>query len=286
INGKLKLSGVGQIKARGRGRTQDKEKSTRNPGTPKTLQVIKENDQWFASITYARTKPYREHGEEIVAFDWGVSTFLTFVNEQKTVQKIANPRTLKKSQTKLKKRQQVLSRKNKGSKNRLKAKRKVRKIHLKVANQRVDFLHQVSSNLVKQSIALGSEELSVKSMTVQGGAYKSGLNKAILDTAPGKFLSLLECKAEEAGIPFILVNTRKLKPTQTCSNCFNQEKKTLSERIHQCKKCGLTLDRDVNATRVLLHYLLISLKTGQEPTLGVEKGMTLSVKHETPALLS
>ncbi|MEK7482796.1 MAG: transposase, partial [Planctomycetota bacterium] len=195
---------------------------------------------------------------------------------------------------KLKKRQQVLSRKLKGSQNRLKAKRNVRKIHQKVANQREDFLHQVSSKLVKQAKCLGSEELSVKSMTAQGGKYKAGLNKAILDTAPGKFLSLLEYKAEEAGIPFILVNTRKLKPTQTCSNCFHQEKKTLSERIHQCKKCGLTLDRDVNAARVLLHYLLIALNSpefnqreaGQEPTLGVEKGMALSVKHETPALLS
>ncbi|MEK7483022.1 MAG: transposase, partial [Planctomycetota bacterium] len=276
INGKLKLSGIGQIKARGRGRSLDKESSTRNPGTPKTLQVIKENDHWFASITYETAKPYRASGEEVLAFDWGVSTFLTAVTETAKIHRIENPRTLKKSSAKLKKHQKQLSAKKKGSKNRLKAKRKVRKIHQKVAHQREDFLHQISSKLVKQSLALGSEELSVKSMTAQGGAYKSGLNKAILDTAPGKFLSLLEYKAEEAGIPFILVNTRELKPTQICSNCFHQEKKTLSERIHQCKHCGLTLDRDVNAALVLLHYLLMALKTGREPTLGVEKGMPFS----------
>lgn len=286
INGKLKLSGVGFIQARGRGRYQDKERTNRFPGTPKTLQVMKQNGQWFASITYETLQPYREHGEEVIAFDWGVSTFLTVVNENKAVQKIENPRTLKKSEGKLKKSQKRLSRKSKGSKNRVKAKKKVRKIHQKVANQREDFLHQTSSHLVRQAQSIGSEELSVKSMTAYGGAYKKGLNKAILDTAPGKFLSLLEYKAEEAGIPFVLVKTRKLKPTQTCSTCGHQEKKTLSERIHHCKKCRLTLDRDVNAALVLLNFLLASLKTGREPASGVEKGVTPSLKHETPAIVS
>ena len=286
INGKLKLSGIGFIQASGRGRFQDKHRTTRNPGIPKTLQVMKKNDKWFASITYETVKPYRQAGEEIVAFDWGVSTFLTLVNEKKIVEQVANPRTLKKSEARLKKSQRFLSKKKKGSKNRLKAKRKVSQLHQKIAHQRSDFLHQTSARIIGQAKCLGSEQLSIKKMTASGGRFKAGLNQAILDTAPGKFLSLLEYKAEEAGIPFILVNTRKIKPTQTCSGCGYQEKKSLSERIHDCKACGLTLDRDVNAALVIMNFLLNELKTGREPALGVEKGVSSLTKHETPAIAS
>lgn len=294
INGKLKLSSVGLIQARGRGRYQDKERSTRFPGTPKTLQVMKKQEKWYASVTYETEKPYREHGEEAIAFDWGVKIFLTVVNEDKKVHTVENPRFIKKSEARLKKAQQRLSKKKKGSKNRLKAKRRVVRLHQKIANQRLDFLHQTTSFLVKQAKAIGTEELSVQAMTAHGGRHKAGLNQAILDTAIGEFLSLLEYKAEEAGIPLVLANTRKLKPTQTCSDCGHQEKKTLSERVHHCKHCGFTADRDVNAALVILSFLLAFLKRGREPALCVEKEVVPelcrrdipSTNHETPTIAS
>lgn len=275
VNGTVHLSSVGKLQARGRSRFQDQKRTNRNPGQPKTLQVMKKGEHWYASIVFETKSPYRASGEEAIAFDWGTKTFLTLVNEQKQSQIIENPRNLKKSSHLLKKAQRKLSRKKRGSSNREKAKKKVIRIHKRVANQRENFLHQQSASLVKRAKGLGSEELSVKGMTVFGGSYKAGLNKAILDTAPATFLSWVEYKAEEAGIPFFLANTKKLKPTQTCSGCGHQEKKTLSERIHHCKKCGLILDRDVNAALVLLHFLLNALKTGREPALGVEKRLPL-----------
>ncbi len=69
--------------------------------------------------------------------------------------------------------------------------------HSKLANRRKDFLHQSANKLVKQSALIATEELNVKNMTASGGAYKTGLNRSILDTAPSTFLILLKSKAQE-----------------------------------------------------------------------------------------
>ena len=121
-------------------------------------------------------------------------------------------------------------------------------------------------------------------MTAHGGAYKKGLNRSILDTSPGKFFALLEFKAADAGIPYIEIPTRKVKPSQSCSGCGVVQKKALSERVHACACCGLRLDRDVNAARVILNYALTGFVTGREPSSGVEGGVTRPRKHETSTI--
>jgi len=94
----------------------------------------------------------------------------------------------------------------------------------------------------------------------------------------------LEYKAVDAGIPYIEVPTRKVKPSQTCSGCGHAEKKQLSDRVHDCKKCGLVLDRDVNAAIVILNFAMTGFVTGREPALSVESKVTCSLKHETPPI--
>ncbi len=281
INGTLKLSGIGSLQARGRARYQDKNKTSRNPGTPKTLEVIRKSGKWYASVTFETELPYRESGTEALGIDWGIDKFLTIVNEQKKIVTIKNPRHLKKVEDKLKKFQKVLSKKKKGSNNRKKAKIKLIRIHEKLANKREDFLHQVSSKLVKRSKLIATEELNIKAMTVSGGKYKRGLNKSVLDTSPGKLLQLLKYKAEEAGSEYKEIPTRKLKPSQTCSQCGDQKKKELSERVHSCERCGAKLDRDVNASLVILGYALM----GREPALIVEGDSYLPMKQETPSII-
>ena len=93
-------------------------------------------------------------------------------------------------------------------------------------------------------------------------AQKAGLNREILDTAPGMFFQLLKYKAEEAGTILELINTRKVKPSQTCPGCDARAKKTLAERVHACG-CGLRMSRDGAAALVMLQASAIF--SGRKP---------------------
>lgn len=281
VNGTIRMSGIGNIQARGRSRFLDEERTSRNPGKPKTMEVFRKNDKWYASITFETLRPFRASGDRALGIDWGTAKFLTIVDETKTPLVIENPRHLKSSEGKLKKAQKQLSQKKKGSNNRKKARKILANAHERVAWKREDFLHQTSALIVKSAILIATESLNIKAMTANGGSYKTGLNRSILDTSPGKFFELLEYKAADAGIPYIEVPTRKVKPSQTCSGCGYSEKKQLSDRVHDCKKCGLVLDRDVNAALVILNFAMTGFVTGREPALSVESKVTCSLKHET-----
>ncbi len=284
VNGTIRISSVGNIQVRGRSRFLDEERTSRNPGKPKTMEVFRKNDKWYASVTFETLRPFRASGDKALGIDWGTAKFLTIVDETKVSLVVENPRHLKSSEHRLKKAQKALSRKKKGSTNRKKAKKILANAHERVAWKREDFLHQTSAAIVRSASLIATEALNIKGMTANGGAYKTGLNRSILDSSPGKFFDLLEYKAEDAGIPYIEVPTRKVKPSQTCSGCGYVEKKQLSDRVHDCKKCGLLLDRDVAAALVILNYALTGFVTGREPALSVESKVTCSLKHETPPI--
>lgn len=289
INGYLRLSGVGHLQARGRGRKDDIT-GLRTLGEPKTMEIIHKNGKWFASVTFKRPMPRRLSGDKILGIDWGTSKFLTIVDSFGNQTEIENPRLLKKVDKSLRLTQKQLSRKKKGSQNRKKAKKKVVRLHEKLAAKRQDHLHKASASLVRISRHIATEKLNIKNMTACGGDRKAGLNRSILDTSPGDFFQKLRYKAEEAGIQWSEIPTRKVKPSQTCACCGVQEKKHLSMRIHDCINCGFKTDRDVNAALVMINYALTSVAhsgekvTGQELALGVESGVTWMLKHETPPI--
>jgi putative transposase len=288
LNGTLRLSSVGNLQARGRARKNDFT-GDRWPGTPKTMEIIHKHGKWFASVTFKREMPERASGESIVGIDWGTSKFLTIVDSFGNVDEKKNPRLMKKFEKKLQETQRNLSKKKIGSKNRLKVKKKLLVIHEKLANKREDHLHKKSSEIIRSVKLIATEKLNIKNMTASGGCYKKGLNRSILDTSPGNFFAKLEYKAEEAGIQYVKIPTRKVKPSQTCACCGNQEKKLLSERTHDCKKCGFICDRDVNAALVMINYALTGIAhsgkkvTGQELALGLERAPPL-LKDETPSI--
>lgn len=284
VNGTIKLPGVGNLQARGRARFIDEEKTSRNPGVPKTMEIIRKSGKWYASVTFETLQPYRASGHLALGIDWGTMKFLSIVTDSQEVMTVENPRHLKAVEQKLKKAQKTLSKKKKGSSNRLKAKTKLNRIHERLAFKRKDFLHQSSSNLIKKARFIATEELNVKGMTSSGGCFKAGLNRSILDTSPGKFFQILKYKAADAGISYVEVPTRKIKPSQTCSGCADQKKKLLSERRHVCKECGLDLDRDINAGYVILNYALTGFVTGREPASGVERKTFSPLNHETPPI--
>jgi len=262
-HGKLRLSGIGTIAVRGRART---------PGIVKTCEIQHKAGRWYASISIL-CEPAREAGTDAVGLDWGVQTFATLAHENGTYSSVENPRFFTEMKVALETAQQNLARKEKGSKNRMKARRIVAGIHRKTAAKRHNFLHQASANIIAHCNLIATESLTIKNMvrsakgTLESPgrnvAQKAGLNREILATAPRAFFDMLRYKAAEAGIAFIEVPSRKVKPSQTCSGCGARRKKTLSERQHVCV-CGLVLSRDQNAARVNLLWAIA--QTGREPT--------------------
>lgn len=97
---------------------------------------------------------------------------------------------------------------------------------------------------------VATEKLNLKGMTAKAKKgkrrrQKSGLNRSILDVGMGMFRKAVEYKLAEAGGVFVEVPTMTVKLSQICPNCGHQEKKDLSQRVHQCSQCGCTEDRDV-----------------------------------------
>jgi len=272
-HGSVRLSGIGTIQIRGKARIW---------GTPVTAEVIKKGDKWYLSVT-VECNPTRSAGKKAVAFDWGVETFATLAVSDGSFEEVKNPRFLKKSLKSLRSAQRVLSKKKRNSKNRNKARKKVVQLHRKIADQRKNFAHQTSSQLVKESALIATEELQIKNMTAQGGSHKKGLNREILNTAPAMFISFLRYKAEEAHIAWTEIPTRQAKPSQTCSGCGNQEKKPLSMRSHSCDRCKLKLSRDQNSARVILNWALFGNASGREPTCWGET-ICVSLNQETPSI--
>jgi len=262
-HGKLRLSGIGVIPVRGRARTQ---------GEVKTCEVQREGTRWYVSVTL-KCEPIRKCGDQAVGLDWGIETFATLAHEDNSFSAVQNPRFVRAAKARLEAASQNLASKKKGSKNRKKARVLVAAIHRRTANQRKDFLHKVSTKLVEATDLIATETLTVANMTRSAKGtieepgcnvpQKAGLNREILSTAPSTFLAMLRYKAEEAGTAFVEINSRKVKPSQTCSDCGKQRKKSLSERRHTCE-CGCNLSRDENAARVNLLWAIAH--AGREPS--------------------
>jgi putative transposase len=158
-----------------------------------------------------------------------------------------NNRYTKKYAKQLKKAQQHLSRKQKGSNGFEKQKLKVAKIHEKIASCRLDTLHKVSKELVESYDLISIEDLNVKGMI-----KNHKLSKHIADASWGNFVTLLQYKCDWYGKELVKVN-RFYPSSKTCGDCnwINQELK-LSDREWTCKSCGAIHDRDVNASRNIL----------------------------------
>jgi putative transposase len=234
-------------------------------GTPSTCTIVHRHGKWYASIT-VNCEPVRETGTGAVGIDFGTLTAVAMSDGTK----IENPRFLGKTQAKIRKaskqkrRKQApnFKRKIKASKRWEKASRKIAKLQRKVAHQRQNWGHQVAAQIVSSNSMVATEKLNIKGMTgkAKKGSkrkrQKAGLNRSILDTGWGMLRGMVEYKLSECEGVFVEVPTQTVKPSQTCPNCGHQEKKTLDQRLHECKECGYTDDRDVAAAKVMLSWAL------------------------------
>lgn len=151
------------------------------------------------------------------------------------------PRFYRNALAKLAKEQRKLSRRKKGSKNREKQKRKVARLHERIANQRSDFLHKQSRQITNAYDAVCVEDLNMKAMS-----QALNFGKSVSDNGWGMFVNMLDYKLKEQGKQLKKID-KWFPSSKTCSNCGAvKDELTLSERIYHCK-CGFVCDRDINA---------------------------------------
>jgi putative transposase len=207
-------------------------------GKIKTL-TIKRNraGQWFAVFASEVEVPDVKHRGSKVGMDVGLENFAVLSDGEV----IDNPRHLLKSEKRLKRLQRSHSRKKKGSRNRRKDCLILARQHLKVENQRTDFLHKLSHSLtVKYS------EISIEDLTIKNMVRNHCLAKHIHDASWGTFFQMLSYKAVTCGGEVIRKNPRDT--SRTCSQCGAIQDMPLSKRVYKCPVCGLVCHRDLNAS--------------------------------------
>src|SRR6266516_3012742 len=183
----------------------------------------------------------RARGE--VGLDVGLTALVTF----STGETVANPRHERQDRVRLAKAQRSLARKEPGSANREKARRRVARIHARIADRRRDHLHKLTTRLIRENQVIAVEDLSVPNLVAN-----HRLARAISDAGWGELRRMLEYKCEWYGRGLILVD-RWFPSSKTCSACGHRvAAMPLSVREWTCPTCGTLHDRDVNAARNVL----------------------------------
>ena len=245
-NGKVKLPKIGWVKVKAHRKMTGLIKSA-------TISMTKTGKYFISILCETEIKPYHKTNSSI-GIDLGLEHFAIL----STGEKIENPRFLVRSSKKLAREQKILSRrvlvaKQSGKKlsesmNYQKQRLKVAKLHEKISNQRRDFLHKLSINLIKNHDRICMEDLASKNLM-----RNHHLARAIGDASWSEFVRMLEYKADwyEKQVSKI---SRWFPSSQICSSCgFKSSKKALHIREWACEKCGAHHDRDLNASINILN---------------------------------
>lgn len=215
-------------------------------GTIKTVTISKTpTGKYFASIL-------TETGLDApaISFDGkilGIDVGLTHIAITSNCSKFNNPKHINKHQKNLKRKQQKLCRKVKGSNSRNKARLKVSKVHERIANARKDNLHKISHKLVNDSQV---QVIAVEDLHIKGMVKNHCLAKSISDAGWGMFTVMLKYKAEKLGKGYVEVN-RFYPSSKACSCCgvIARSKMPLNVRSWKCDNCSTVHDRDINASK-------------------------------------
>ena len=232
-----------------------------------TVKKSKTN-KYYCSICCECKEPKKlEQNSNYIGFDLGLNDFL--IDSDGIV--IDNPKYFRKSQEKLSKEQRKLSHCVKGSNNYKKQKLKVALIHEKVKNQRKDFQHKISHQLINENQVIVSEDLKPSNMV-----KNHKLAKSIADVSFSTFCNMLDYKARWYGRTYIKIS--RFYPSSKLCNCcgYKNTTLTLADREWECPNCHTLLDRDKNAAlNILDEGLKILNKAGQE--LPIEPVDTASI---------
>lgn len=237
----LKLSGIGEVKVVFHRKME---------GTIKTCTIRRtQTNKWY--VTFSCEVPDVEKVSEIsnpIGVDCGLNSFITLSNGQK----FEAQQFFRNAEEKIAELHRKLSVCEKGTLERVEARKRLALGYEKIANQRSNYAHSISKWLVENFDYIIFEDLSIESML-----KNHKLAKSIQDVAWNQLVQYTAYKAESAGKWVKLVDPRNT--SQMCSACGNIRKKSLSERWHDCK-CGCLMDRDENAAINILRLGTQSLE--------------------------
>ena len=271
-HGKVELRDLGlSIRMRGK---------TKQWGIPTTLTIVYRPslDEWYASFTVDVKSVEPKFGsrseleyESIIAYDLGTTTALATYDGSE-YNELSNPRFIRNSEQEIKRKSKMMRRKSapnsklntKPSKRWRKSRKAVSKLQRKVSNQRKNWQHQVTSDIASRYDIGVTEELQVKNMTrkAKKGSkrkrQKAGLNKSVLDVGMSALNKMISYKIEAKGGLLLILDTKKLKPSQRCPNCGKVHKQwaDLSNRYHVCHSCGFEIERDKGSALVMYQTAL------------------------------
>ncbi|MFD4456783.1 RNA-guided endonuclease InsQ/TnpB family protein [Nocardia sp. NPDC058480] len=227
-NGRLRLPKIGDIPVRW---------SRSLPSTPSSVTVtLDSTGRYHASFVVEVS----DHSLPATNGEVGLDLGLTHFAITSDGRKVTNPRIGRKAAVKLRRAQKELARRQKGSANRRKSVRRVAKCHARIGDTRRDWLHKLSTTMIRENQAVYVEDLAVS------GLGRTRLARSVHDAGWSMFVAMLEYKAKRYGRRFGKVD-RWFPSTRMCSNCgLVGEKKPLHMREWVCP-CGAVHDRDVNA---------------------------------------
>ncbi|MFE6270447.1 RNA-guided endonuclease InsQ/TnpB family protein [Streptomyces goshikiensis] len=270
---RLRLPAIGEIRlhesAKRLARLIDREQAV-----IQSVTISRGGHRWYASVlckvtTSLPTTPTRRQAAAgTVGVDLGVK-YLAVLSAPLNSDNpgsafVENPRHLPTATKRLQKAQQALARTQKGSARRHKAAQRVGRLHHVVAERRATAIHRVTKQLATGFATIAVEDLSVAGMTASACGtveapgrkvrQKAGLNRSILDTAPGEFRRQLAYKTLWYGSALAVLD-RWYPSSKTCSNCgWQNPRLTLSDRTFHCDTCKLVIDRDLNAARNIARH--------------------------------
>jgi IS605 OrfB family transposase len=236
-NGRLRLPKVGDLRVRW---------SRELPSSPSSVTITLDGaGRYYASFVVQIQAAPLPWTPAQVGIDLGLTHFATL----STGEKITNPLWLRQRQRALRRAQRSLSRRQKGSNNRDKQRRKVARLHARVADARRDFHHQLSARLIRENQAVVAEKLNVAALE------RSNLARSVHDAGWSSFVAMLEYKAALSGRRVVRIDQWH-PSSQLCSTCGQRNGPkglgALKVRTWTCLACGTEHDRDVNAALNIL----------------------------------
>ncbi|MGC9778316.1 MAG: IS200/IS605 family element transposase accessory protein TnpB [Candidatus Heimdallarchaeota archaeon] len=235
----------------------------------KTCTIKRDVNHWYACIDCELNQSIETRKivfTKAIGIDVGLYHYGTLSNGEQ----IVNPLWLREKEMKLAREQIHLSRKVYGSKNWEKQAIKVAIIHRKIRNQRRDYLHKISSEIVEKYDIICLEKIMIQNIV-----KNRRLAKSINDASWGIFKRMLQYKAAECGKKVVLVPPHNT--SQICCMCGKKVKKEIGRKWHKCPDCLVVLHRYVNASRNILKKGLELLQSSNDITterVGCARGVT------------
>jgi putative transposase len=246
-------------------------------GIIKETTILQEGEDWFVSFSceWEQEKPKTVPIDEdrAIGIDVGLNRFATTAAGKGNIHNdIENPKFLKRQLAHLRYLSRQLSKKVKKSKNSLKARLKLSKLHTRIKNLRNNFVQQLSAQMIKSHDIFCVESLDISTLLKES---PKSLSRAISDAGWRSFLHCLKYKAEELG-KYLIEAGKYFPSSQICASCNHRQKMPLFVRQYNCPNCGIKNGRDYNSAIVLKAAGMSALKACGAALVGgsIEAGIS------------